>query len=484
MMVLAFPHFRKREALRPDRAGPDRERSRPAPPGAPAAVWRWWLGLLVAAAVFAASGQSDELPTLRGSTMGTRYTIRLAQWPEAASAAELQDAVDQCLERVNDQMSTWRPDSELSRFNRFRETGWFDVSPETAEVIAASLRIGQDTGGAFDVTVGKLVNLWQFGPDAPLQLPSAEEVAAARDAVGYEQLDVREHSPAIRKRRPDLYVDLSGVAKGFGVDEVARVLDGYGIRGYLVEIGGEIRTKGTRPDGTGWRVGIEAPTAGHRSLGRVIELSGQALATSGDYRNFRLVGNRRLSHTIDPRTGRPVEHHLASATVVAEECLEADALATALMVLGPDAAYAWAVERDLAAWLMIRNEQGIVERPTPAFSRMFPDTGSTTPTGALVHSPVADRDGRARQLEARGGEWETTSVPVDRSAWVAFAAALVVFAAAAGALGIGLLGRRPLRGSCGGLSGFPDPDGRPMCDACPAPQAGCGRTDSDPGEQP
>ena len=376
--------------------------------------------------------------------MGTIYTVRIVgpvHEPEA-----FQGEIDRRLEEINDQMSTWRPDSELSRFNRYRESDWFPVSPATATVIAESLRISVATDGAFDVTVGPLVNLWQFGPETTAFPPREFKLEEVRALVGYELLQVRLDPPAVRKLHPECYVDLSAIAKGFGVDEIARLCDARGYRSYLVEIGGEVRTLGEKEAGIPWAVGIEAPRIDRRSLQRKLDVSGRSLATSGDYRNFREFDGRTISHTIDPRTGRPAQHGLASVTVLAETCMEADALATALMVLGPQEAYDWSVAHDLAALLIIREADGnLVERPTPGFADLFPTESSNL--------------GLIRQ----GGTAMTTLL-----------LAMLVFAGAIAAMAVGvMMGRRRLRGTCGGLANFKDSQGRPMCDACHEPSPTC-----------
>jgi len=309
------------------------------------------------------------------------------------------------------------------------------------------LRVSEATGGAFDVTVGPLVNLWQFGPEQDDSLrPSDQELERVRDAIGYWLLEVRLDPPAVRKRHPECYIDLSAIAKGFGVDEIARLCQEHGLDAYLVEIGGEIRARGEKEPGLSWVVGIEAPQADRRALQRRIPLSNLSLATSGDYRNFRNVDGRRISHTIDPRTGRAVDHALASVTVLTDTCMEADALATALMVLGPEEAYDWTVEHKLAALLIIRGEEGrFVERPSPRFAELY-----------RGEPPQAESDQR--------GDVTMTTVLL----------AILVFGGAIAAMAVGvMLGRRRLRGTCGGLANFKDSQGRPMCDACHDPSPTC-----------
>lgn len=326
--------------------------------------------LIVALISLAGCKQQVEVvgTTLAGETMGTSYTIRLVEIPEGHTGAKLKRAVDDALERVNDQMSTYRPDSELSRFNASDSTDWFPVSRETATVVAEAQRVSHESDGAFDATVMPLVNLWSFGPEArPDALPSEEELEERRSYVGYEKLEVRLDPPALRKADPRMSVDLSAIAKGYGVDVVAQLLDERGVTAYLVEIGGEVRTKGPKPDGDLWHIGIERPIANQRAVETIVDLENDAMATSGDYRNFFEAGGKRYSHTLDARTGRPIEHTLVSASVFASTCMTADAYATTVMVLGPAEGYDWLVEREIAALLIVKVGDRFVEKPTPAF---------------------------------------------------------------------------------------------------------------------
>lgn len=310
--------------------------------------------------------------TITGRTMGTTYRVHLAALPEEESPDQLHQRIDAALELVNDQMSTYRPDSEISRFNTSDSTDWFPVSPATARVVAEAQRISAASDGAFDITVLPLVNLWSFGPERrPDQVPSDAKIAERKALVGYENLDVRLDPPALRKNIPNLKVDLAAIAKGYGVDVVAELLETVGIKGYMVEIGGEVRTRGGKTDGSPWRIGIERPLTNQRSIARVLELNTTAMATSGDYRNFFEIEGVRYSHTINPRTGRPVTHNLAAVTILADSCMTADALATTVMVLGPEAGYNWLLDRDRAALLFIKTEDGFNSRATPAFQTKF-----------------------------------------------------------------------------------------------------------------
>lgn len=320
----------------------------------------------------ACTQSTEQLLELRGSTMGTTFSIKIPSIPDRLTPEILTRLIDQRLALVNNLMSTYQPDSELSRFNAHGSTDWFDVSPELVQVIASARAISEFSGGAFDVTVGPIVNLWGFGPDATnIEMPDARSIAEARERVGYRMLEYRRSPPALRKTRADLYVDLSAIAKGYGVDQIAAALEDNGINAYLAEIGGEIRGKGTKQHGSPWLVAVERPDPLTRSVYRIIQLNNAAIATSGDYRNFFEYGGRLYSHTIDPQSGRPVEHNLASVTVLGDDCTNADALATALSVMGGERGYALAESRNIAAFFVTRGTEGYERRATPAFDRVL-----------------------------------------------------------------------------------------------------------------
>lgn len=285
-----------------------------------------------------------RLVTFNGQTMGTTYHVVL-RVPDADKAADVQAAVDARLAEINRSMSTWDPQSELSRLNAAPAGKPVAVSAELYKVLAAAQHWSRATGGALDVTVGPLVNLWGFGPGGERRTPGPREIAAARARSGYERL--RLEPGRVTRTVPGMYVDLSAIAKGYGVDEVGRLLHARGYAHYLVEIGGEVVAAGERDAGTPWHVGIERPEAGlpqGAELVGAVPLRRGALASSGSYRRYRDEGGQRRHHIIDPRTGRPTQSRLVAVTVWAPDCMTADALATALMVMGPDKGLAW-VER-------------------------------------------------------------------------------------------------------------------------------------------
>ena len=350
--------------------------SRPSPPLA-----RGGLGTLLLIGLFLAGwwystsyDGTGELVQFSGATMGTTYTIKIRQLPNDKTSDELQAEVDRILAQVNRQMSTYDRESELSRFNRTQSTDWVAVSPELLAVVKAALRISRLTDGAFDITIGPVVNLWGFGSQMTAgELPSDEAVKNALAKVGYERVHTRNPPPALRKERPDIYIDLSAIAKGYGVDKIAQYLESLGIAHYLVEIGGELRGKGLNPNGVSWRIAIEKPDPGQRVIERIVQISDKGVATSGDYRNFFEIAGQRYSHAMDPRTGRPVRHDLASVTVMSDTCMEADALATALLVMGPEQGFRLAQNQGIEAFFIVINPGGFTEKSTSGFERYVVD---------------------------------------------------------------------------------------------------------------
>ncbi len=303
--------------------------------------------------------------TLAGPTQGTSYSVRtFCDMPQPA----LQASVDAVLRQVDEQMSTYNSESALSQFNASEPGGWHSVPAALAYVADAGQQLARLSGGAFDVTVGPLVNVWGFGPDGQRERkPSTEAVEAARSRIGFANLQVRQNPPALRKTR-ELDVDLGAIAQGYTVDLLAEMLDRFACHGYMVEVGGEVRTGGAKPDGSAWRIGIEVPdSAAMGEVRKVLSLTEMAVSTSGDYRDFFEAGGQRFSHTMDPRAGAPVAHDLASVTVLHRSTLWADGFATLLDVLGPTDGLAFATEHGLAAQFIERTPSGYVEYTSPAF---------------------------------------------------------------------------------------------------------------------
>ncbi len=317
------------------------------------------------------SGGQDRLAELEftGASMGTTWNVRLPGPPAGLDAETLRAELGKLLAGIEQSMSTWIPDSDLSRFNASPSTDWVMTSSELCVAIEDAQAISRQTMGAFDVTVGPLVNLWGFGPgEAHARPPEALRIEEIMQSVGFTRLDADCDLPALRKDVPGLYVDLSAYAKGYAVDRAAELLAGQGIANYLVEIGGEVRLGGVNAKNGPWRIAIERPVSTGRVVQSIVSLTDAALATSGDYRNYFEFEGRRYSHTVDPRTGYPVTHDAASVTIIADRAAYADAMATALFVLGPADGLRFAEQRDIAAYFLVRAGETIEARSSTRFA--------------------------------------------------------------------------------------------------------------------
>lgn len=317
------------------------------------------LGALSATAALALAGcavSPPPLTLLEGQTMGSAWTVKIAG-ALPMSREDLQDGVQSRFEAVNQALSTWRADSALSRFNANPHADWVPVDPELGAVMAYALGLAERSGGAYDVTVGPLVNLWGFGPGpASRQVPDAASIAEARQRVGWQKVEV--DLAMHRARKPvGVYVDLSSLGKGRGVDRVAEYLDAQGVANYLIDLSGKLRARGHNPVGKPWGVAVEQPaaddpTGAARTVPAAVLLANESIATAGDYRRYFEAGGRHYSHIIDPRTGAPVDHGTLSATAVAGTCMEADALATMYMVMPPAQALSLADGQGVPALLI------------------------------------------------------------------------------------------------------------------------------------
>ncbi|MCP4596311.1 FAD:protein FMN transferase [Neptuniibacter sp.] len=326
--------------------------------------------LFLISALFFLSGcqkAEERIYSHFGMTMGTTFSVKWVTQDDAHKA-KISGLIDKALIRVNQSMSTYISDSELSQFNALPEGSSQTISDELAFVISQGLELSEKSGGAFDVTVGPLVNLWGFGPDGRVvKAPTQEQITAVNQRVGYTAVTL--NGDQLTKSK-DSYIDLSAIAKGYGVDTVAELLEAEGINSYLVEIGGELRAKGLKPAGLSWRIAIESPIAeAGREIHKIIAVSDIGVATSGDYRNYFEENGVRFSHTIDPQTAQPIKHKLASVTVLAKTCAQADGFATAMMVMGPEKALEFAEAEDVEAFLLVKGEQGFEELMTSGFNR-------------------------------------------------------------------------------------------------------------------
>jgi len=320
--------------------------------------------LLALAASLLLAGCATPLPEtlLTGETMGSAWTVKIAG-VLPRPAADLQSGAQARFEAVNQALSTYRANSALSRFNDEASGGWVNIDPELAAVLRYALTLAARSDGAYDVTVGPLVNLWGFGPDpATNRVPDAAAIEAARARVGWRKVQVDATADRARKQ-PGMRIDLSSLGKGRGVDRVAEYLDAQGVTNYLIDLSGKLRARGRNPRGDAWQVAVEQPAADDpsgapRIVPAVVALHDRSIATAGDYRRFFESGGRHYSHIIDPRTGSPVEHATLSATALGATCMEADALATMFMVMDPDAALRVAESGNVPALLISREGGG------------------------------------------------------------------------------------------------------------------------------
>lgn len=329
--------------------------------------------MVVGTGTFFVNPAGAEEKKFRGITMGTEWNVTVMAEAGLDADAALQDKIQAVLDAVDARMSTWKPDSELSRINATQDISEdIPLSPELAGVLMAALDVSSKTDGAYDITVGPLVNLWKFGPggrDEPFVQPTKEQILAAKESVGWQALEIltpEEGRFLLRRKKPGLYIDLSSIAKGYGVDQVTETLLAEGFSRFMVEVGGEVRVGGRKAAGRPWKIGIENPLAPDGRLYGSAELENTAMASSGGYRNFQKLENGRIaSHIIDPRTGMPVEHRLklVGVSVLHESCMVADAWATALSVLRPDEAEASIVAQKLRVLLLSeknREVQGVI----------------------------------------------------------------------------------------------------------------------------
>jgi len=326
--------------------------------------------LIVATLAGGCQPQSPE-STLTGRTMGTTYTVQVSGCSSGACKQEIARAIDVRLQELENRFSHYRANSELSRFNQHASTEWFPVAPEFASLALMALEVSRLSEGAFDITVAPAVNGWGFGPDDPVgngrRPPDDASVRQTRQRIDYRQLRARTSPPALRKANPSLTLDMSAIAKGYAVDQLAYLLEAAGYQNFLIEIGGELRAAGSRPDGRSWRIAIEAPEP-QLEIEFIVQPGNNAVATSGDYRNFFEHNGIRYSHAMDPTTGRPVDNHLAAVSVIAPSAAQADALATALLVMGLERGQNLATRHNIAALFIERDGSNLVAHRNEAFS--------------------------------------------------------------------------------------------------------------------
>lgn len=321
-------------------------------------------------AMLRAAPAGGRVQDLTGTTMGTTWSVKFVG--STASRQTLSRMIPLALDRVIAQMSPWEEHSDISRFNRRPVNEWQALPPELFKVMESARRVAQESDGAYDPTLGALIDLWGFGPSGPRAEPPMPDAIAARNHTrGWQQLDLDTSGRRMR-RSGSGSIDLCGIAKGFAVDLVAETLHAHGIHHALVEIGGELRGHGVKPDDSPWWVEIDRParTTDEPTPPMLVALHDIAIATSGCERGFAHRAHH-FSHTLDPRTGWPIANGMITATVLHPSCMEADAYATALMVLGPDAAIDFAIAHGLAAVILFQQDNAITERTTPMLDQML-----------------------------------------------------------------------------------------------------------------
>jgi thiamine biosynthesis lipoprotein len=304
---------------------------------------------------------------VRGETMGTTYNVKMV-FDKLKSSDELnnyQVAIEKSLDSVDRLMSTYRSDSEVSILNNAPLGQAASVSSQTYNVLYASQIISRLTDGSFDITIGPLVDLWGFGPKyKPDIVPNKEDILAAKSLVNWQAINLNDGLVA---KTQNVRVDLSAIAKGYAVDQVALSLKNLNVSNFLVEVGGEISAYGINQHKIAWVLGIEQPNISGRKAYTTVSLKNASLATSGDYRNYYEQDGKRYSHTIDPETGNPVTHRLASVSVISDSCMESDALATALMVMGEEKGYQFALKENINAYFIYRENELFKTIYTPGF---------------------------------------------------------------------------------------------------------------------
>ena len=311
--------------------------------------------------------------SLEGIVGTASWQVTLDELPPKVTTDILQTQLNQVFQQVNHLIGSWDKTSEISQFNQSNSTDWFSVSPELATLVKTTLSLSQESGGLYDVTVGPLIRLWGFSAEGTSQdkVPTEAEIALAKAKVGYQKLQVRLEPPALRKTQPDVVVELASVADGFAADQASHYLDTLGVKNYMVEMAGEIRTRGLSPRGDAWRIAIEKPIEIGQAVQQGIQLPDAGLATSGDYRNFFTANGRRYSHTLDPLSGYPVQHRLASVSVLEDNTTLADGYATLLMAMGEERGKTFADEKGLKAFFIWRTDKGFDTYATQSFNKFI-----------------------------------------------------------------------------------------------------------------
>lgn len=331
--------------------------------------------ILVAKALLAAliglmlGGCGQQLEELKGPTMGSTYSVKYLPGDTTPGRTAVQADLDAILAQVDQQLSTYRSDSLVAQFNVLPAGSCAEMPEAVLGLVNAGEQLSLESDGAFDLTVGPLLDLWGFGPQSRgEQVPSAEKIADVRAQMGHQYLRVNQQQLCKDKA---VQLDFNSIGAGYAVDRVSEMLEQRGVTSYLVEITGELKAHGRKPDGSFWHIAIEEPQEGQQVAARVLELDDLAVSTSGDYRNYFEKGGKRYSHTVDARSGAPITHRLASVSVVDASAMRADGLSTLLMLLGPEMGFEFARKSGIAALFIRHDGLGFVSQSTPAFNLRF-----------------------------------------------------------------------------------------------------------------
>lgn len=312
--------------------------------------------------------RTPEELAISGPAQGTTYSIKVASAPAEVDAHALRTVTDEVLNRIDLSMSSYRADSEISRFNAASSTDWVEVSSDLATVVDYALQVSRVSEGMFDITVGPLVAAWGFGPAGePIDLPDEAKLAELRTQVGYQKLEARLSPPALRKSDPRVRVDLNGIAPGYTVDLIAERFQSMHLSHFMIDLGGEVRAQGRNARGEAWRIAVERPIDAEPEPYAIVSLDNASVTTSGEYRHYYDRDGHRYSHTIDPRTGRPVEHSLASVVIIGPTTMYVDAWAKVFNVLGTEAGRKLAIERAMPVMFIEANGTELHSVTTPQF---------------------------------------------------------------------------------------------------------------------
>ncbi|WP_333989684.1 MULTISPECIES: FAD:protein FMN transferase [unclassified Pseudomonas] len=327
-----------------------------------------WVWLVSVTVVLAACGNGESMESFGGPTMGSTYSIKYVRHSGIAEPAQVRREVEAILAKVDRQMSTYRNDSDIERFNALPANSCQTMPAAVLELVRVGEQLSEQSEGSYDLTVEPLMNLWGFGPQGREEtVPDSAALAETLQRVGYRHLHIDGDRLC---KDAAVEVDFNSIAAGYAVDTIAARLESMGIHDYLAEATGELKAKGKKLDGSSWRIALEEPRDDQQVAERIIQVDGYGVSTSGDYRNYFLQGGRRYSHTFDARSGAPVLHSLASVTVIHPSALMADGLSTLLLILGPERAWDYAEKHDIGAFFVIRADTGFVIRTSAAFERL------------------------------------------------------------------------------------------------------------------